>query len=82
MNFGQAVEEAKAGKKIAREGWNGKNMWVLHAACRDSSGSRQRSHQDLRSVGRSQCGRVLRHVVVSGRLAARLARQPARHAVE
>ena len=28
LSFGQAIESAKAGEKIAREGWNGKNMWV------------------------------------------------------
>jgi hypothetical protein len=28
MNFGQALEEMKAGKKVARAGWNGKKMWV------------------------------------------------------
>lgn len=28
MNFGQAIEAAKAGKKIIREGWNGKGMYV------------------------------------------------------
>lgn len=28
MNFGQAVEYAKAGLKIARKGWNGKGMYV------------------------------------------------------
>ena len=26
MNFGQAIEALKQGKKVAREGWNGKNM--------------------------------------------------------
>ena len=26
MNFGQAIEALKEGKKVAREGWNGKNM--------------------------------------------------------
>jgi hypothetical protein len=30
MNFRQAIEEAKNGNKIARAGWNGKNMWVCH----------------------------------------------------
>lgn len=30
MNFGQAVEAAKTGSKIARAGWNGKNMWVCY----------------------------------------------------
>jgi len=28
MNFGQALEALKEGKKVAREGWNGKNMWL------------------------------------------------------
>jgi len=28
MNFGQAIEYAKAGLKIARKGWNGKGMYV------------------------------------------------------
>ncbi len=30
MNFGQAIEKAKSGERIARAGWNGKNMWVCH----------------------------------------------------
>ncbi len=29
MNFGQAIEAAKEGKKIQRQGWNGKDMWVV-----------------------------------------------------
>lgn len=29
MNFGQAIEELKNGKKVAREGWNGKGMWIV-----------------------------------------------------
>lgn len=28
MNFGQALEALKAGKKLAREGWNGKGLFV------------------------------------------------------
>jgi len=28
MNFSDALNEIKAGKKLARSGWNGKNMWV------------------------------------------------------
>ena len=28
MNFGQALEALKAGKKVAREGWNGKNQYI------------------------------------------------------
>ena len=28
LNFGEALQVAKEGSKIARKGWNGKNMWV------------------------------------------------------
>lgn len=28
MNFGEAIEKLKSGSKVAREGWNGKNMWL------------------------------------------------------
>lgn len=27
MDFGKAIEALKAGKKVARHGWNGKNMF-------------------------------------------------------
>lgn len=29
MNFGQALAALKAGKKVARVGWNGKNMFLF-----------------------------------------------------
>lgn len=29
MNFGQAIEALKAGKKVSRAGWNGKGMWLI-----------------------------------------------------
>ena len=28
MNFGQALEALKAGKKVARRGWNGKGIYI------------------------------------------------------
>lgn len=28
MNFGKALEELKKGKKVARQGWNGKNQYI------------------------------------------------------
>jgi hypothetical protein len=28
MDFGDAIRAMKAGQKVAREGWNGKGMWV------------------------------------------------------
>lgn len=30
MTFGQAIEALKDGKKVAREGWNGKDMWLCY----------------------------------------------------
>ncbi len=32
MNFGQALAELRAGRRIAREGWNGKGMWLAYQA--------------------------------------------------
>lgn len=29
MNFGKAIEELKNGNKVAREGWNGKGMYLV-----------------------------------------------------
>ncbi len=30
MNFGQALEALKSGEKVARRGWNGKNMYLCY----------------------------------------------------
>ena len=30
MNFGEAIAAMKAGKKLARRGWNGKGMFVVY----------------------------------------------------
>lgn len=30
MNFSQALDAVKQGKKIAREGWNGKGLFVIY----------------------------------------------------
>lgn len=29
MNFGETLQALKDGKKVARHGWNGKNMWII-----------------------------------------------------
>lgn len=29
QNFGRAIEALKQGKRVAREGWNGKNMFLF-----------------------------------------------------
>ncbi len=31
MNFGQALEALKSHKKVARDGWNGKDMWIAYS---------------------------------------------------
>lgn len=28
MDFGMALDSLKAGRKVSRRGWNGKDMWV------------------------------------------------------
>ena len=33
MNFGEAIIAVKEGKKIQREGWNGKNQYIELATC-------------------------------------------------
>lgn len=33
MDFGHAIDAVKNGKKIQREGWNGKNQYVELATC-------------------------------------------------
>lgn len=30
MTFGQAIEYLKDGLKVARQGWNGKDMWLIY----------------------------------------------------
>ena len=30
LNFGDAIKALKEGKKVARKGWNGKNMYVYY----------------------------------------------------
>jgi len=29
FGFGRAIEELKRGDRVARTGWNGKNMWLI-----------------------------------------------------
>ena len=33
MDFGRAIEAVKDGKRISREGWNGKSQYVELASC-------------------------------------------------
>lgn len=29
MTFGEAIQQIKLGNKVARQGWNGKGMWLV-----------------------------------------------------
>ena len=40
MTFGEAIEKAKEGERIAREGWNGKNQYIELATCISYKNSR------------------------------------------
>ncbi len=31
LNFGQAIEALKKGERVARQGWNGKGMWLIYS---------------------------------------------------
>lgn len=31
MKFGEAIEAAREGYAVAREGWNGKGMWIAYS---------------------------------------------------
>lgn len=48
MNFGQALEAMKAGKKVSRAGWNGKSMWVALSGVGDGpNGGRMTDPKDF-----------------------------------
>jgi len=32
MEIGEAMHKLKLGVRVARQGWNGKDMWLLHAS--------------------------------------------------
>lgn len=57
LNFGEALELAKQGKRIARHGWNGKGMWVAMVPAQGGHGATevlgtrdQRAHLVMRTV--------------------------------
>ena len=33
MNFGKAIQLLKEGKRVQRQGWNGKNQYIELATC-------------------------------------------------
>jgi hypothetical protein len=65
MTFGQAIEAAKAGSKIARSGWNGKNMFVVYmpamdlAAYNDQTQQRRVNDRTAKFVGADKALHIL-----------------------
>lgn len=57
MNFGKAIELVESGKKIARIGWNGKQMFVFYIPKRTLHASELPEHLqgaivgELRNIG-------------------------------
>lgn len=57
MDFGQALRLLKQGKRVAREGWNGKGMylWLLPAAMVKAEWCRE---EHLREVAEANGGEI------------------------
>jgi hypothetical protein len=55
-NFGQAIEELKAGRKVWREGWNGKGMFLILVDGTDNAELREGTpyHSALNNDNRGQ----------------------------
>ena len=59
MDFGQAIESLKKGKKVAREGWNGKGMWLVLVPGTPTAVMREGS--PYKNAGVDQC-EILPHI--------------------
>lgn len=57
LTFGQALEALKTGSRIAREGWNGKGMWIY---------LNKGSHDCLEPVNPSHIEGIDCHLFVDG----------------
>ena len=53
MTFGLAIEALKAGKRVARAGWNGKGMWVEYVPAKDFSFSELNPHFVIKNTNNS-----------------------------
>lgn len=53
MTFGLAIEALKAGKRVARAGWNGKGMWVEYVSAKDFSFSELNPHFVIKNTNNS-----------------------------
>ena len=53
MTFGLAIEALKAGKRVARDGWNGKGLWVEYVPAKDFSFSELNPHFVIKNTNNS-----------------------------
>jgi len=58
LNFGQAIEALKAGKKVCRQGWNGKLMWLALSGGNPSLPSDKFWNQHNREFAESNGGQA------------------------
>ncbi len=68
MNFGEALELLKAGKKVARKGWNGKGMYLylVHGTAVDKESLRNEAslhlHNDEMAMHGTGVAEFLAHI--------------------
>lgn len=53
MNFGEALEELKKGRAVAREGWNGKGMSVIYVPEKIEFGTKYNPFFQIKNVNES-----------------------------
>lgn len=56
MNFGKALEELKAGKKVARKGWNGKGMFLYYVPANRYNAITEPAKEIMGSDGKVEYG--------------------------
>lgn len=72
MNFGQAIEALKQGKKVVRDGWNGKGMYlfILHGGVSGNEVHNQHPFLDQKiKVLDSICMKTAQNTIAVGWLA-------------
>lgn len=60
MNFGEALEALKAGHKVARKGWNGRDMWLILVSGQKNAQLRDGTPYKL-ATGLDEC-EILPHI--------------------
>ena len=61
FDFGEAIRRLKDGRKVARRGWNGKGMWLIHVPGTPSAQLREGTPYAKALVGQETC-EILPHI--------------------